>query len=173
MSLPAANPAFVAEVQRLARCFDAVPGIFAAALGVRADELAAVSDQWAWSFPGGALSVTWTDDLLTLFGGALGYDESAFAGEVHVEVLPTSENDSMSSRRAFAVLALRALDACGSMLAQDMAAIDLGPIRHVYPASDDSPAALLIIPFRLRIQLQTTLGVANEELTETARTQHL
>lgn len=171
MALALANPTFAAEVARLARCFDAVGPLFAAACAVPGDELQAAEDQ-SWLFSGGGVAVTWSDDVLRFWGGSLGYEESAFGGTAHVKLVPTGEYDSMSERRAFVVLSLKAMAARGTFLAGECATVDLGDIRHVYPAGDDEVAAMITVPFRLRIVLQTTLGVHSETLTTSAETRH-
>ena len=172
MGLPVANPTFGAEVARLARCFDAVGPIFAAACGTPWDELEAVGDQ-IWAFPGGDLSLTWNDDVLSLWGGSLGYEQCAFGGMAWVALRPIGEGDMMSDRRAHAILSLKALAARGSSLATDCAYLDLNPaIGHVYPAGDDEVCAFITVPFRLIVVLQTTLGVNNETTTTSAETRH-
>ena len=51
------------------------------------------------------------------------------------------------------------------MLAGEDAYLDLLDSRHVYPAGDDEDAALITVPFRLRLQIQTVAGTGAETLT--------
>lgn len=163
MPLAPPNAAFAAEAIRLAQCFDAVGPLLAGTVGFAWDERVAEEDQ-AWHFQGGALSLSWTDERLELWGGNIGYEQTAFGGEARILIRPTGENDSMSLRRAQSVLALRALRDRGSMLAGFDAYLDLLDARHAYPSGDDEDVALFIVPFRLRLRLQTVAGTGEEAL---------
>lgn len=170
MAFAQPNPTFAAEVARLARCFDAVGPILASAAHFQWDDRQDIDgQQWAWQ--GGALSVTWSDERLDLWGGNIGFEQTVFGGEARILLRPTAENDSMSERRAFVVLSLRAMRDRGTMLAGEYAYLDIGDARHTYPESADEDSALITVPFRLRLRLQTVAGTGEETLTTSVEVQ--
>ena len=157
MAFASPSPISQEEVARLARAIDLVPGILASIAGAPwDDELSPTMapDQCEWSWPGAQMGLVWlTDDPVPYSaGGVEAVDMVHLSGEAiyHLEI--TGYGESLSTRRAALILAMRQLAYTGSALAELRADLQLRPARHESPTSDTGGVTIRL-PFTLRIHL--------------------